>query len=86
MEYTNSYDEKIMTYSGDDWEEFVNLFTDEELEQMAKSSLIWNTAKYTLNKECLIDAYLEEWAVEQIRNRIYSGTEHLLKLLYAFGG
>ena len=83
MEFSNTYDEKIMNFNGDNWEEFVALFTDEEVEQMAQSYLIVNCYKDT--KESIIDAYLEEWAVEQIRNRTVYGTEHLLRLLYAFG-
>ena len=86
MEYTNSFDKKIMEYSGNDWEEFVNLFTNEELEQMAHTHLIIDNDKYAPDKESLIEAYLEEWAVEQVRNRTYHGTEHLLRLLYTLCG
>jgi hypothetical protein len=85
MEYANSYDKKVMEYRGENWEEFVALFTDEELEQMSRESLIYNSALYTGDKEALLKAYIEEWAVNQVRNLIHSGTEQLLRLHYTFG-
>ena len=84
MEFNKSYDEKIMSYKGDNWEEFVALFTDEELEQIRQERCIYYSYLYTGDKESLLMAYLEEWAVEQVRDRIVSGTEQLLRLLYAF--
>jgi hypothetical protein len=82
MNYTNSYDNKIMTYSGDNWEEFVAMFTSVEIEEMRKERSIYYTALPTGTKEELIKAYVEEWAVAQIRDRVHSGTEQLLRLLY----
>ena len=84
MVYTNTFDDKIMQYRGENWEEFVSLFTDEELEQMRQTRTIYYSDRCTKDTESLLIAYLEGWAVENIKERTISGTEQLLRLLYAF--
>ena len=88
MIYTNSQDEKIMNYHGNSYEEFVALFTEEEVEEMRQyleRNLDYDYS-YTTEKELaeLVSiAYLQEWLIQQIREFTYNGTEHLFNLLYS---
>lgn len=87
MEYSNSYDEKIMNYKGDSWEELVSLFTVEELEGMreyVEGFCGWGFSDEP-NEWDILRAYVQEWLIENIRNNTVFGTKHLLKLYYDFG-
>lgn len=87
MEFTNNYDAKIMGYTGENLEEFIALFTEEEIEEMREyvESCDWDFSDTDNPTEWdILSIYIKEWLVDNIRFSIVDGTKHLLRLLYAF--
>lgn len=88
MKFSNTYDEKIMNYTGNNYNEFIALFDNDEVEEMRKylERTFNEDFSYATEKEVaelVAVAYLKELLIENIRNHTYSGTEHLFKLFYS---
>lgn len=92
MNYTNSYDEKIINFDiTKGYEAFVCMFTDDELQAMLEwlHRECWYdddeefiNEDRTLNKDRIILVYIHEWLIYDIRERwVDSTTEKLFEIV-----
>lgn len=73
------HNEKIMNYKGNDFKEFMALFSEEEIKAMRT----YLEECYSFEEEekgNIISAYVKEWLCEQISDNTYRGTEQLFRL------
>lgn len=90
MNYTNSYDKKIITWDYDnnnDYKGFMAQFTDDECKDMSdwlerEFDYDYSWAAFEDAKECIVIDYIKEMLIENIRTMTYYGTDKLLKAYY----
>ena len=87
MSYSNTYDEKIMNFSGECYGDLVAGFTADEVAEMEHylaHEYGWDFSylEESERAECIVIEYVREWLIEQIRNYTIYGTEHLFRLVY----
>ena len=88
MKYANSYEEKIMNYKGSDYLELVAEFDETEIEEMRKElerSYDYDFSYAIENEvaELVVVEFIKEWLLDNIREQVIYGTEHLMKLYYS---
>ena len=80
--YMNSYDDVIVNYVGNDFEELAGMISNEDVKEMAD----WLMREFGFDyedcsKEDVIADYIKEWLCMQIRNNIITGTKELFRLV-----
>ena len=83
----NSYDEKIMNYSGNSYSEFMAMFEANEVEEMRKYlernyGYCYEWMEVNELTESVVIDYIKEWLIVNIRDMTLCGTEQLFKLVY----
>jgi hypothetical protein len=80
--YMNSYDDVIVNYVGNDFEELAGMISNEDVKEMAD----WLMREFGFDyedcsKEDVIADYIKEWLCMNIRNNIITGTKELFRLV-----
>ncbi len=79
--YMNSYDDVIVNYVGNDFEELAGMISNEDVKEMAD----WLMREFGFDyedcsKEDVIADYIKEWLCMNIRNNTINGTKELFRL------
>lgn len=96
---TNSYDEKIMNFTGCFYEDLMALFTDDEVSQMRdwleeEFDYSYDFLEYddgegnykteAEKREYIVVDYIKEWLCANIKEGTRFGTRHLFEIVYKF--
>ena len=99
MNYTNTYDEKIMNFTGCFYEDLMALFTDDEVSQMRwwledEFDYYYDFLEYddgegnykteAEKREYIVVDYIKEWLCANIKAGTRSGTRHLFEIADKF--